>query len=1190
MKMKNIFMNKHFGTGLRIFLMALCSALILIGCPFPEWQYIPEGMGSFSLQLEGSQLQGRTILPGTGAANNRFAIYRLDFSGATVISVDREYEAIGEAVLLNPGSHTLTVYGYTSAENRTADKPAARGETTFTITAGQPATGTVNLLPITGSGLKGIFDLNITYPDGLSSVTMELQSISSPGNNTTYTIVGSGSNQITRNANLELDPGQYRVIFTLERSVSNPVKWLEVLHIAANMTSSYTYNFTEDHFAKKTYTISFMVDGNSVADQTYFYDDNNVTAYTHSKAGFTFRGWYTTSTFDTLYTFGTALTGDTNVYAWFQENLTGTVSLKITTEGEGVNEIQTVEIDSLTGLNSGLNQGQLTYQWFFNNILQTGATNDTYTIPNNQLGGNFRLEIRHPLYSGFISHFIGAPLRGETADNPLIVNSIATLRMVGTGELSAGGIWAKDAFYRQTANITVGSAVWIPVSERGGNTNPFIGNYNGDGFDIRDITWTSVDNQSIFGTIGTDGVVENIIAVNPRITGRDRLGVIASVNHGTIRRSVAYNSNINGRDNIGGIAGENSGTIENCYTTGVIFGHGVNPDDGHGLRAGGITGLNTGTVGLCYSTATITGDNFVGGIVGQNDGGTVTNCVALNPNITSRGPNAGRVSAGTGTFTNNSTRGDSLATSIRITGTGTRTGHDGTNRLLGAALSGTLATVVFNTSAGNWITENWIIPTTTPANALNLNQPLPSLRMPAPRTSPVPTLPLVRARTGNNTATFNIDVRNFITFNQRGDDGYWVKPVVGNWVLGEMIEGAPSGPIPVPQNIVTAIEAIHAHQFADNNQSLNEPLMSNGVKVGSLIFNGRNNNPLGRRIEFTLTLDIPVISAEIVFVVNNGAYNAATQRYICPREGVQKTGFHFPLTSGNTISGTLIGGNGAHFPNGNSTIVPHIFVETYGDWTYLPNDVNISDPYVIFEASDRDDYYWFDENRGHGHSSGMGATDLFTSIEGPSGSESEYTFLFEPKVVGDFNVSGNAVQAIPGTLWVRTARTDTGAVFRKKIGGPDRSETGFDYTFPLTEVRTNRDRASRITPNIVLDTGEIVGTAEIILVRATTTTQVASPFYNFSFGTANPVEIEIVLHLNEDFRHDLRATNAIQLQAISNTNILTPGFDGNVNSLRTIPSNNTILFRNVTGNATGISRFDRTTTAGSGLIFQFNYQ
>jgi len=78
------------------------------------------------------------------------------------------------------------------------------------------------------------------------------------------------------------------------------------------------------------------------------------------------------------------------------------------------------------------------------------------------------------------------------------------------------------------------------------------------------------------------------------------------------------NVNITGTCWVGGLVGENFfGTVSNSYSTGS-----VTTSD---YDAGGLVGWNEGTVSEAYSTCSVTGNWRVGGLVGENDRGTVSN-------------------------------------------------------------------------------------------------------------------------------------------------------------------------------------------------------------------------------------------------------------------------------------------------------------------------------------------------------------------------------------------------------------------------------------------------------------------------------------------------------------------------------------------------------------------------------------
>ena len=80
--------------------------------------------------------------------------------------------------------------------------------------------------------------------------------------------------------------------------------------------------------------------------------------------------------------------------------------------------------------------------------------------------------------------------------------------------------------------------------------------------------------------------------------------------------------NVTGRGTwVGGLVGQNSsGTISACYATGNA--HGDN-------NVGGLVGLNdSGTISACYATGNASGERSIGGLLGGSNGGTIRACYA----------------------------------------------------------------------------------------------------------------------------------------------------------------------------------------------------------------------------------------------------------------------------------------------------------------------------------------------------------------------------------------------------------------------------------------------------------------------------------------------------------------------------------------------------------------------------------
>ena len=102
------------------------------------------------------------------------------------------------------------------------------------------------------------------------------------------------------------------------------------------------------------------------------------------------------------------------------------------------------------------------------------------------------------------------------------------------------------------------------------------------------------------------------------------IGLFGKVSYPAIISNLGViNVNISANRYVGGLVGNNSGgTVSNCYSTGSVNGS---------YLVGGLAGSNgNGTITECYSTSSVNGyayAQYVGGLVGQNGGiGTVSKC------------------------------------------------------------------------------------------------------------------------------------------------------------------------------------------------------------------------------------------------------------------------------------------------------------------------------------------------------------------------------------------------------------------------------------------------------------------------------------------------------------------------------------------------------------------------------------
>jgi len=164
-----------------------------------------------------------------------------------------------------------------------------------------------------------------------------------------------------------------------------------------------------------------------------------------------------------------------------------------------------------------------------------------------------------------------------------------------------------------TNNLTMSAHYWTPAgtinrtlfSSVVVNEQPFLGTFNGNNYTITGIAMNPDDTlqyAGLFGYIGQNGIIKNVTLDKVFVLGSSRWSAYA-----------------------GGIVGYNYGTVENCKVFGakstvksacVIMDSVSKATDLVGKLTGGIINLTIPEFNFAYA----------GGIVGFNNGGTVTKC------------------------------------------------------------------------------------------------------------------------------------------------------------------------------------------------------------------------------------------------------------------------------------------------------------------------------------------------------------------------------------------------------------------------------------------------------------------------------------------------------------------------------------------------------------------------------------
>jgi hypothetical protein len=164
------------------------------------------------------------------------------------------------------------------------------------------------------------------------------------------------------------------------------------------------------------------------------------------------------------------------------------------------------------------------------------------------------------------------------------------------------------AGYTELASPTANQGTgWQPI---GTSDNQFIGSFDGQGYEIRNLFINRYDEDSagLFGEVGREGVTIDIGVVNLTVIGNDYVGGLVGHSDGTVSNSYSTGS-VTGQEHIGGLVGHNGGIVNNSYASGSVTGD---------SRVGGLVGWNQATLSNSYSKCSVTGNSSVGGLVGDN--------------------------------------------------------------------------------------------------------------------------------------------------------------------------------------------------------------------------------------------------------------------------------------------------------------------------------------------------------------------------------------------------------------------------------------------------------------------------------------------------------------------------------------------------------------------------------------------
>lgn len=233
-------------------------------------------------------------------------------------------------------------------------------------------------------------------------------------------------------------------------------------------------------------------------------------------------------------------------------------------------------------------------------------------------------------YSSYLSVKAGGEFAGGTGSksNPFQVSNLAQLKKIEK---------YNGCYFKQTADIDCG---YETLTGFFAESNPFTGNYNGNGKTISNLFLSNANSDQVALFIQTDAkaVISNLTLKNVYVTGSKYVAALVKKNCGKIQNctldSCNVSSSITGADSHSGIlaqSNETGATISGC----VIKNCTISAAYGwyHGWT-GGIVGENLGSVMDCSisdstvsTTSTSYGWTHGSALVASNIG-TMLNCTA----------------------------------------------------------------------------------------------------------------------------------------------------------------------------------------------------------------------------------------------------------------------------------------------------------------------------------------------------------------------------------------------------------------------------------------------------------------------------------------------------------------------------------------------------------------------------------
>jgi rhodanese-related sulfurtransferase len=138
---------------------------------------------------------------------------------------------------------------------------------------------------------------------------------------------------------------------------------------------------------------------------------------------------------------------------------------------------------------------------------------------------------------------------------------------------------------------------------------PFTGIFNGNGHAVSNLTIVGGEYLGLFGKLESGAKVKDLGIVDVNVTGSDSfVGELVGYNHCSSVSHCYSTGRVSGNCYVGGLVGGEDGTVTGCYSDSTVSGI---------ESIGGLVGSGrSGDITECYSAGTVSGGSYVGGLVG----------------------------------------------------------------------------------------------------------------------------------------------------------------------------------------------------------------------------------------------------------------------------------------------------------------------------------------------------------------------------------------------------------------------------------------------------------------------------------------------------------------------------------------------------------------------------------------------